>query len=91
MVHWRIQFFGVVQGVWFRRFVQEQARDLGITGWVRNESDGSVLAECQHPEVQVLEQWMQRCAEGPPLAKVERIDVTHMEEVVRHSSFEILR
>lgn len=91
MVHWRIQFFGVVQGVWFRRFVQEQARDLGITGWVQNESDGSVLAECQHAEVQVLEQWMQRCAEGPPKADVERIDVRHIEEVVRHSSFEILR
>lgn len=91
MVQWRVQFFGKVQGVWFRRFAQEQARDLGIVGWVKNEPDGSVLAECQHTDVKVLEQWMQRCAEGPPLATVERIDVTHIKEGSGHTGFEILR
>ena len=38
---------GVVQGVNFRWFVQEAAKELGITGWVKNLSDGDVEIECE--------------------------------------------
>ena len=43
----RLRFTGQVQGVGFRWTSSLVARDLGLTGWVRNESDGSVTAEIQ--------------------------------------------
>ncbi len=42
-----ISFIGEVQGVGFRWTAQLKAREVGITGWVRNESDGSVTMEIQ--------------------------------------------
>lgn len=43
----RLRFVGQVQGVGFRWTSQGVARELGLTGWVRNEPDGTVTAEIQ--------------------------------------------
>ncbi len=43
MVRWQIRFMGRVQGVGFRATTQWIARSHPVTGWVRNEPDGSVL------------------------------------------------
>ena len=48
-----LRFVGQVQGVGFRWTSSLVARDLGLTGWVRNESDGSVTAEIQGEESHV--------------------------------------
>jgi len=60
---------GHVQGVFFRASMREQADRLGVTGWVRNEPDGTVHAHLEGaPEaVDELVSW---CAEGPPAARV---------------------
>ena len=47
MVRKRIIFYGRVQGVGFRYHAQHTADSLGLTGWVRNEYDGSVTMEIQ--------------------------------------------
>ena len=62
------------QGVAYRHHAQEQARRLGVTGWVRNEPDGSVVAHLEGEEVAVgsLVAW---CREGPPYARVSGVDV----------------
>ncbi len=44
---------GHVQGVGFRNYIAYKAQQLGINGWVRNRSDGSVEAEVHGPEVAV--------------------------------------
>ena len=79
MVCWEMQFYGKVQGVWYRRFVFDRALELGITGWVKNEADGSVCAIAEHSTQEALESLMQACSEGPELAKVARIEIRHLE------------
>lgn len=54
-VRWRIQFYGRVQNVGFRFTACQIAEQLGLTGWVRNELDGSVTLEIQG-EVEKLNQ-----------------------------------
>ena len=49
----RIRYVGDVQGVGFRWTSRMIADELGITGWVRNEPDGSVLAELQGTDEQL--------------------------------------
>jgi acylphosphatase len=41
-VRYDVTFTGHVQGVWFRATTRDVSRDFGVTGWVRNEPDGSV-------------------------------------------------
>ena len=45
-----IFFYGRVQGVGFRYYSVNKARQLGLTGWVRNLYDGSIEMEVQGPE-----------------------------------------
>jgi acylphosphatase len=72
----QVQLFvrGRVQGVYFRASTQREARRLGITGWVKNRSDGSVeiLAEGEEDQLKELIAWANR---GPSAARVERVDV----------------
>lgn len=69
---WRLEISGQVQGVFFRSATQDKAQSLGLTGWVRNRSDGRVeiLAEGDIEQLQALYDW---CREGPPDARVEDI------------------
>ena len=65
---------GRVQGVAFRASTVTEARRLGVVGWVKNRSDGSVELEAEGPDdmVAALVQW---CHEGPPAARVARVAV----------------
>jgi acylphosphatase len=65
---------GRVQGVFFRAGCVEQARALGVAGWVRNAADGRVEAvfEGREPGVEAMVRW---CREGPPQAHVDSVDV----------------
>ena len=65
---------GRVQGVSFRWYTQGRARELGVTGWVRNEPDGSVLlhAEGEDEAVDALVDW---CRTGPSTARVADVAV----------------
>lgn len=66
---------GRVQGVNFRATTSRQAATLGLTGWVRNRSDGSVevVAEGAKAQLQSLRQFLN---EGPPAANVTSVDTS---------------
>ncbi|MBF0198345.1 MAG: acylphosphatase [Planctomycetes bacterium] len=69
------QVIGRVQGVCYRYFCQSKANELGLSGWVKNQPDGSVLLEAQG-EKALLEQFLCQLEMGPPLAKVSAIKQT---------------
>ena len=69
----RVRIHGRVQGVWYRGWAVDEARALGLSGWVRNRQDGTVEAVLAGPEPAVRAM-VQRCAEGPPGARVSRVD-----------------
>jgi acylphosphatase len=69
----RVRIHGRVQGVWFRAWTMQEARRLGLGGWVRNRRDGTVEAEFAGPP-DAVEAMVAACHDGPPLAKVARVD-----------------
>lgn len=71
--HFKIQVFGKVQGVWYRASTQRKAEELGVQGFVRNQADGSVYVEAEG-DVKALQALIDWCYEGPPGARVERVD-----------------
>ena len=60
---------GRVQGVGFRQFMLRTARELGITGWVRNRRDGSVEAVIAGTS-EAVHTMLERARHGPPQAMV---------------------
>ena len=65
---------GQVQGVFFRAWAAQQARELGVAGWVRNCPDGSVEAHLSGSEDAVV-QLLGRLHYGPSSAEVEDVIV----------------
>ena len=81
---------GRVQGVWFRKYTQNKARELGLKGWVRNETNGTVslIAEGDDELLKKLTKWLQR---GSPGAKVNTVNVNWEEAQETLKTFEIIR
>ena len=69
----RVRIEGRVQGVGFRASTREQARRVGVAGWVRNCPDGAVEAvfEGTAEQVAAMVDW---CRQGPRWARVERVE-----------------
>ncbi|MER2998705.1 acylphosphatase [Pontibacter populi] len=78
---------GKVQGVFFRASTQEKAQELGLTGFVQNEPDGTVYLEAEgNPEtVKELEAWAHR---GPERARVEKVEVQELDSLSGSEKFE---
>jgi acylphosphatase len=75
----RIVISGKVQGVWYRAWTKNEATRRGLKGWVRNLSSGQVEALFAGP-VTVIEEMIDACRQGPPLAKVTGIESFEAEE-----------
>jgi acylphosphatase len=80
---------GRVQGVWFRAYTQRKARELGLTGWVRNLPDGrvEVMAEGPRPQLEALAQWLWQ---GSPLSKVTDVTLSWLPATGEFSQFEVV-
>lgn len=65
---------GFVQGVGFRAYVRSKARKMGVTGWVRNLSDGRVEGVFQG-EKEKVEELINKCKRGPFFSNTKNIVV----------------
>jgi len=87
MKHLNIKIYGQVQGVSFRYYSQEKARELELAGFARNDPDGVVYIEAEGEE-ENLEKFLDWCRRGPSWAKVEKIEVKGG-EIKKYKDFEI--
>lgn len=78
---------GKVHGVFFRASTEEKAQELGLTGYVQNEADGTVYLEAEGSAaaLEQLEQWVHQ---GPTRARVERVEVEEKESIKGFEKFE---
>ena len=74
MIRRRVVVHGLVQGVFFRDTVRQRARSADVSGWVRNNWDGTVEAVFEG-EPEVVERLVDFCRKGPRGAVVDRIEV----------------
>lgn len=72
-----LKIYGQVQGVFFRQSAKIEADKLGLTGWIRNDSDGTVETLAVGPKDN-LDQFIKWCKKGPEGASVDRVDVNRL-------------
>jgi acylphosphatase len=70
----KLRVTGLVQGVFFRAWTRDEARRLGVNGWVRNCEDGSVEAHVEGQEGS-LQRLIERMRDGSPGALVDDLQV----------------
>lgn len=81
---------GQVQGVFFRAYTIEKAHRLGLTGWVKNRSDGKVEAVAEGPpdKLKEFEVW---CHSGSPASEVTDVQSQWLSSTGQFTGFTIAR
>ena len=79
----RIKIKGVVQGVFFRKFIKENADELGVRGFVRNLEDGRIEIVIEGRDEKVNE-LLEKCKKGPKHSEIKEIEV----EEIKHQGFQ---
>jgi len=82
-----INVYGLVQGVFFRYTTRKVARNLGLTGYVKNMPDGSVYIEAEGPEER-LRELLEFSKKGPKYAHVENVNYEIKEPQNKYKSFD---
>jgi acylphosphatase len=79
---------GRVQGVFFRETTRQEAQRLGLTGWAKNERDGtvSVVAVGKEENLKKLAAFLHQ---GPPAAHVDQVELQWMEPDQEFSRFDV--
>ena len=85
----RARVTGRVQGVCYRAWARDEAERLGLSGWVRNERDGSVTALLVGPEAQVA-RMLDAMRQGPSAARVSSVATEPSDPAEGPADFRIL-
>jgi acylphosphatase len=88
MIQYEINITGRVQGVGFRYFAQQKAKEMGITGWVRNSVDGGVIIIAQGIEAEI-KTFIDYLYIGPTLSRVDKISTCVMQITTVFDSFSV--
>jgi len=81
--------YGRVQGVYFRAFASRHARELGLSGYVRNLPDWKTVEVQAEGERKQLEKLIDHLKVGPPRARVERVETSWSEYTGSYSGFSV--
>ena len=79
---------GKVQGVWFRKYALDSARDIGVVGMVKNLVDGTVLVNASGKD-ENLRKFKELLENGSPNSRVDKIDYSCEDSSIEYSTFEI--
>ena len=84
----KAKVYGKVQGVWFRKFTQESAQNIGIVGTVKNLDDGTVIVSAfgERQKLTKFKQWLKT---GSPNSRVDKIDYSWKNLSTDYLTFEI--
>ncbi|NXK73242.1 ACYP1 protein, partial [Amazona guildingii] len=84
---------GKVQGVFFRKYTQGEAKRLRLVGWVQNTSHGTVQGQVQGPSARVreLQEWLRKT--GSPQSRISRAEFRNEKkiEALEHNNFQIVK
>ncbi|XP_072407106.1 acylphosphatase-2-like isoform X2 [Chiloscyllium punctatum] len=75
------EIFGEVQGVFFRKYTEEQARKLGLVGWVKNTARGTVTGQVQGSveNVNFMMNWLKSV--GSPMSRIDKAQFSDEREI----------
>ncbi len=82
-----LKIYGRVQGVFFRDSSQRKAKELNLSGWVRNEPDGivQIVAEGEEKDLKELIEWYR--TGGTEYARVDKVNIEWLEPSGQFNSF----
>ena len=84
----KAKVYGKVQGVWFRKYTLDSARDIGVVGMVKNLVDGTVLVNASGKD-ENLREFKELLENGSPNSRVDKIDYSWEASSIKYSTFEI--
>jgi len=84
----KAKIYGKVQGVWFRKYTLDSARDIGVVGMVKNLVDGTVLVNASGKD-ENLRKFKELLENGSPNSRVDKIDYSWEDSSIEYSTFEI--
>jgi len=79
---------GKVQGVWYRKYVSENAKKHGFKGYIKNLPDGRVEAVANIENDDRLKEFIEILKEGSPFSRVENIEIKEIPNI-KFNDFEI--
>lgn len=88
MIQYEINIKGRVQGVGYRYFAVQKAKEMGINGWVKNLVDGSVLIVAQGIEAEI-KTFIDYLYIGPTRSRVDKISTCVMQITTVFDSFSV--
>ena len=84
----KAKVYGKVQGVWFRKYTLDSARDIGVVGMVKNLVDGTVLVNASGKK-ENLREFKELLENGSTNSRVDKIDYSWEDLSIEYSTFEI--
>ncbi|XP_053695785.1 acylphosphatase-2 [Sabethes cyaneus] len=79
------EVFGIVQGVFFRKYTQKQAVSLGLRGWCMNTRDGTVKGQLEGEEspINEMKHWLK--TKGSPTSRIDKAVFGEMKPIEKYS------
>ncbi|XP_012058596.1 PREDICTED: acylphosphatase-1-like [Atta cephalotes] len=85
------EVFGIVQGVFFRKYTQKRSKELGLKGWCMNSPNGTVIGHMEGTKAQIneMKQWLRYV--GSPQSRIDKTEFRNEKEISKPSfiNFEV--